>query len=1405
MKTENYLKEIRDIFAHLASRAKLDNLNGYSDLNKYLELLFKSIFEYIYDKEFKQFTNVNHPSIDLYSIDNDIAVQVSSDASTTKVKETLDKFIDNKFDQKYKKLYILFLKDKSNIKKQSIQKILVDPIYSKKLIKTSIFSFESLLDFDQLYKKIADLPNETIAKIDRYLNSEVPKRVSRTETLIKDTPRYSEVPRHIPRHLTNSDETDFWAQFVEKKTLFSLVEQTLEKEVEIRIIIKATAGQGKSVELNYIAHHLQQAKYDISSVIINVKNYTGKFNDFISEKYPHWKDADKSKVLLLIDGLDEINPTVQQDFISDFNHLLECNHKLNVIGAIRSNFESNFFSRNKNPFKEYFIHPLFEKDIIDYINKYSLQSEVLKKLIKREWVKNIALIPFYLVELVELSNDSNKEIPTNLRDFYLLIIKSRIEEDYYKYNRRIDKEEVFNGIQKIAVYLTLQGLNSIKLSKARQLSFFSKEEFKTIPFFSIYEDGFDPHLSFLHNNFQEFLTAEWLSTISWENILAIIFNDKTNHLNTKLLNTTVILFSILDKRSNIYKSLSDKIKQTDYTILFYVEKERLPFTERFHIFKKFILDGKEKGLAYLSGDISGRDLLNFIDYDISGIDFILDELKKDGNSSNHYHSLLYLIWGFPAKKLTKSKKIEILFIIQEFILSTGYKETEYKLLFEIANQLGKFDEEFLNNFVKKSPLINHRLVLTEVIQLIDQNNIPNQFEYIINKAEDLSKNGSNWVINHERIFSKYVLDNLDHSNYRFLLNQISADNNFYLTRLLNENSYFGDNRIKYIDQIYLKIAEIANKNNLHESISCLIHYVNEIHYDSYSRDTYGDPTLFFSNIWQEDLFRHLLTNDTILKSGYIFNKLFNLGKTDFSKEIIELYQKTYIDADRLKVIYLNTCSYDSITSLNLSRFMSTEFPDEFGILTSPTSLQNQRNEWKKNGLKSLSNREEFKQKIQQVVDYIKNHNPEYINEQGIMDFDFHYHDHLNKQFENSIVIDFVDYKSHNHIIDTIPYLLDDDQAWQNYLGKQIMLYKYEESQNLIVLLKNALQDYVNSILSTIDYPSSREKKLDRNTIEVQIAIWFKEGIINLPFDTAIQFLCHDTIDEHTLNSVRMNDFLIEMYSLDTIKHYLIKIIEEQSSSTKRLALAIRTCIDHKIKDIEEEIFEILNSNKIDLNVICSQFLIIMEYNSNKLLHYLENNPLVSQDWQISLIEYLFKNEINHPSLLAITEGQIEFHPDLEFTDYIQRSLCQYGVRLGSRKCMLILFRYLKVKKYPEGNIRYEHFANIIQLYPDELFLLSLEALEIYKDDIRDHGRTDTCGILDAIITNLASEDVEKYHQTILLYNRLIIENKGSIPSIRSLEWWKIRLTKKFQERNSRYLTESEALLLVQKINFHEFY
>src|SRR5690606_12208498 len=110
-----------------------------------------------------------------------------------------------------------------------------------------------------------------------------------------------------------------------------------------------------------------------------------------------WINIDKAKVLLLVDGLDEINPEVYSNFISEFNHLLDSLTGLKVICTIRSNFNSKIYSGNDENFEPYYIDKLSQADIVDYIDNNSLQSGSLRELINKQWVKNIVHIPFYLV------------------------------------------------------------------------------------------------------------------------------------------------------------------------------------------------------------------------------------------------------------------------------------------------------------------------------------------------------------------------------------------------------------------------------------------------------------------------------------------------------------------------------------------------------------------------------------------------------------------------------------------------------------------------------------------------------------------------------------------------------------------------------------------------------------------------------------------------------------------------------------------------------------------------------------------------------------------------------------------------------------------------------------------------
>lgn len=1208
-----------------------------------------------------------------------------------------------------------------------------------------------------------------------------------------DELKFPQPANYISRHLTNTDTNDYWAPYFGINTLLNVLQtEYLETSKTVRILIRATAGQGKSKELENIAYELHELKRNILPLRINVKNYSKDLNSLIASNYPYWPDILNScKVILLVDGLDEINPSAYESFIADFHHLLESQPELGIIATIRTNFDTKAYTGNSfTTFKELFLHPIYKEDIDKYIDCYSNSKDEVKKIVLQPWCQSIVYIPFYLVELVDLFNDTTNTPPSDLKSFYAQIIQKRIESDYYRSKERLDKEESFRVLRLIAVYMTLQGVNSVKYSDIRNFSSYKKSDYKSFSFFSSQEVGIETHFSFTHNNFQEYLCAVWLSELNWSEVSKVVFSSKTGFINTKLLNTTVILFSLLDKNSDIYQSLFQQIERTDYTDLFYLEKERLPILERLKYFRRFIQEGEQKKIAYLAGDFSSFDLVRFIDFDNEGFDFIVDELFNSKGNSNHFQSLLYLISEFQLDKLSSAKKKKIIALITHLIITPGHSEAEFNLLIESASKLLDFNEEFLNKVVKKCPAINTRYVLTTVIELIEKNNIPNQFEYVLDQAENLEMNGAYLMNNHARIFSEYVVKNITSLNYQSLLNRIP--NNDHLMRILNENRYSDNQKEKYIDSVYLKLTEIVDAKNKNKIIDGFITFLNKIKYESY-KERYGSPKLFFQEL--DFTFEDLLTYPIYLECSCIFNKLFDLKENDQSDAIIQLFQSNRIDESRLKNIYLTLFSKESATSISLNRYMASNYPSDFGLIT-PLSVSRAKNQqWENNGYKSLTDRNQFLNKVSEVIKYITDNDPELINEEKKLNLYYEYQESLNERFNNSLVTEFIKGKSYNNSVEIIPDILTIDENWFDYLGSHLETLRHRDDDILYHDLKIGLQSYIDSILEELNFEECHHQHLHRKDLRIKVANWFKKDLIELELSIAIQLLSNSTIDEYVLEQKRLHDFIIEKFSLVIIKPYLIKMIEDQALPIRSLSLAIRICIDYDITEVKEEIFDIFISGNVRLKSICSEYLIKFEFDKSKISRYFINNKKITEDWQLDILKYVLTCEDCQSMLLPIIEEQVDFISAQYYVNHIFWTLSRYGLKLGGYNSMKCVFSYLRESGY--YTLRYEEFAKAELLFPDELLQLSTETLEIHKQGISDHAGSSTCGILDTIITNIASTDINKYEKVIELYDKMIQEYIVDFPNLKSLEWWKIRLTKKFQEKNSQYFTQKEVLEILK--------
>lgn len=161
---EVYLKTIAENLALLSREESILNAVNLYDINIIAEDFFPGLLNLIYGYELK---NANHleknaPAIDLIDRKNRIAVQVTSDNSSTKIRHTIAEFNKNQAYHLYDRLVVLILTQKKK--------------YSSDFDTQGLFSFEKtrdIWDVEKLIKDIRELETVQIKKISDYLSEEL--------------------------------------------------------------------------------------------------------------------------------------------------------------------------------------------------------------------------------------------------------------------------------------------------------------------------------------------------------------------------------------------------------------------------------------------------------------------------------------------------------------------------------------------------------------------------------------------------------------------------------------------------------------------------------------------------------------------------------------------------------------------------------------------------------------------------------------------------------------------------------------------------------------------------------------------------------------------------------------------------------------------------------------------------------------------------------------------------------------------------------------------------------------------------------------------------------------------------------------------------------------------------------
>lgn len=162
LKQEELIKACTELLLKLCDLVEARNSINFYDINISSEYFFIPLLNMVFDCDLKNLNTEekNAAAIDLYDVNGEIAVQVTSDSSANKIRKTLKKYRENKHYEQYKRLIFVVIVPSHNYKADFTNDIDGKFDFSK---SNDIYTIKSLI------KAISALNIEKIANIKEYL------------------------------------------------------------------------------------------------------------------------------------------------------------------------------------------------------------------------------------------------------------------------------------------------------------------------------------------------------------------------------------------------------------------------------------------------------------------------------------------------------------------------------------------------------------------------------------------------------------------------------------------------------------------------------------------------------------------------------------------------------------------------------------------------------------------------------------------------------------------------------------------------------------------------------------------------------------------------------------------------------------------------------------------------------------------------------------------------------------------------------------------------------------------------------------------------------------------------------------------------------------------------------------
>ena len=512
-----------------------------------------------------------------------------------------------------------------------------------------------------------------------------------------------------------------------------------------KVVLLGDAGSGKSTELRNLLFRLSQDNSPFIPILQNFNSYTPDYGleSFLPD---FWKEVPSDLLLIIWDGLDEIEPKNFNTVVRQINTFSDKNKEIRILISCRTNFYElpiNSSTGTLTGFEPYLIKDLTEKDAKDYFRRrYSFaRSDNFITEVFEANLGDLITKPFFLMLLADQYNQE-KKLQLNRAKLYEMFLLNRIELDQNHFKTTVDlrskKQEIEMLLQKVALSMEILSKNQIRESEI--LALITSNEFNSIKYCTAFKkkDGEEDIWQFEHNNIQEFLAAKALSLLEFKKVIQFItFTSNHKKLIPSWVNTLAFLFSVLKTGSDLFNNLLEWMLENEKEIIVKFEPDIISEPLRVQIFQGIFNYYKEHDIWVRSNKFSDRELARFGQSELN-LRFLIDEIKNENNTRTVTINAISLLGHFQIKNDDARAEVERLLLLQidryisdpnyiqvliyslrwaEFIEANTIKE----LMGKVGNQKNEYVRAAMYEILSKSDVLeNYVDYLIEGYELIDK-------------------------------------------------------------------------------------------------------------------------------------------------------------------------------------------------------------------------------------------------------------------------------------------------------------------------------------------------------------------------------------------------------------------------------------------------------------------------------------------------------------------------------------------------------------------------------------------------------------------------------------------------------------------------------------------------------------